>query len=158
MKINTDVPGRDYMNDYTHILAAVDFSDSAGVVINKARDIAARNNAKLSLLHVVEYMPPMDYGGEPMLNDWNFDEDEMEAQARQSLDEISNKYGLENADLNVLIGRPKNEIAQFVGEHHCDLVVLGSHGRHGINLLLGSTANAVLHAMPCDVLAVKTGE
>jgi universal stress protein A len=91
-----------------------------------------------------------------MLSDWNVDEDEMQQQAERSLQQISRRYNLENADLHVRIGRPKNEIAQFVEQHHCDLVVLGSHGRHGISLLLGSTANAVLHAMPCDVLAVKT--
>ena len=36
----------------------------------------------------------------------------------------------------------------------CDLIVVGSHGRHGLALLLGSTANDVLHGAPCDVLAV----
>ena len=34
-------------------------------------------------------------------------------------------------------------------------LVVGSHGRHGLALLLGSTANAVLHGAPCDVLAVR---
>ncbi len=40
-------------------------------------------------------------------------------------------------------------------EHDCDLIVVGSHGRHGLALLLGSTANDVLHGAPCDVLAVS---
>ena len=39
-------------------------------------------------------------------------------------------------------------------EQACDLIVVGSHGRHGLALLLGSTANDVLHGAPCDVLAV----
>ncbi|MGB1202845.1 MAG: universal stress protein [Alloalcanivorax venustensis] len=39
-----------------------------------------------------------------------------------------------------------------------DLIVLGSHGKHGIRLLLGSTANAVLHRATCDVLAVRIPE
>ncbi|WP_313899138.1 universal stress protein [Leclercia adecarboxylata] len=37
----------------------------------------------------------------------------------------------------------------------CDLIVVGSHGRHGLALLLGSTANDILHGAPCDVLAVR---
>jgi universal stress protein A len=40
-------------------------------------------------------------------------------------------------------------------ELDADLIVLGTHGRHGLGLMLGSTANAVLHGAPCDVLAVK---
>jgi universal stress protein A len=39
-----------------------------------------------------------------------------------------------------------------------DLVVVGSHGRHGLSLLLGSTANGVLHGAGCDVLAVRVGK
>jgi len=40
-------------------------------------------------------------------------------------------------------------------KHNTDLVIVGSHGRHGVRLLLGSTANAVLHGAECDVLAVR---
>jgi universal stress protein A len=146
------------MNDYKHVVAAIDFSRSADQVLIKARDIAQRNNARLSLVHVVEYLPPMDYGSEPLMTDWGISEEELLEQAEQSLQKISKQHKLENADLNVLSGTPKQEISRFVEEQQCDLVVLGSHGRHGINLLLGSTANAVLHAMPCDILAVKIGE
>ena len=146
------------MNDYKHVLAAIDFSRAADQVLIKARDIAWRNNARLSLLHVVEYMPPMDYGSEPLITNWGVSEDELREQAEQSLRKISKQHKLENTDLIVLSGTPKQEISRFVKEQQCDLVVLGSHGRHGINLLLGSTANAVLHAMPCDILAVKIGE
>ena len=52
-------------------------------------------------------------------------------------------------------GQPRQEIHSFAKEHHCDLIVVGSHGRHGLALLLGSTANDVLHGAPCDVLAVS---
>lgn len=143
------------MNDYKHVLAAIDFSRSADQVLEKARDIALRNNARLSLLHVVEYMPPMDYGSEPMISNWGVDEDEMQEQAEQSLQSVSKRHNLDNAGVHVLLGTPKHEISLFVKQQQCDLVVLGSHGRHGIGLLLGSTANAVLHDMPCDILAVK---
>ena len=93
-----------------------------------------------------------------MISNWGVDEDEMQEQAERSLQNISKRHDLENADVNVLLGTPKHEISQFIKEQQCDLVVLGSHGRHGISLLLGSTANAVLHDMPCDILAVKIEE
>ncbi len=51
--------------------------------------------------------------------------------------------------------RTKEGILGAAREHGADLIVVGSHGRHGLALLLGSTANAVLHGAPCDVLAVR---
>lgn len=144
------------MSDYTHILVAVDFSSSATQVLNKAREISERNNAKLSLLHIVEYLPPIDSVYEPVLSsNWVIDETEMLEQAKHSLEKFSQQEKLDNAELYTLLGSPKYEISQFVKDQQCDLIVMGSHGRHGINILLGSTANAVLHKMPCDILAVK---
>ncbi len=143
------------MSDYTHILVAVDFSSSADQVLAKSCDIAQRNNARLSLLHVVEYMPPVDYGNDAMISNWVIDDSEMLEHAKQSLQKLSTLHKLKNVELKVQFGTPKHEISQFVKDQQCDLVVMGSHGRHGISLLLGSTANAVLHAMPCDILTVK---
>ncbi len=55
----------------------------------------------------------------------------------------------------VTVGRPESEIHRLAKEQGVDLVVVGSHGRRGIQLLLGSTANGVLHGSECDVLAVR---
>lgn len=144
------------MSDYTHILVAVDFSTSAEQILSKAHDIAQRNKAKLSLLHVVEFLPPIDSAYDPILaSNWMIDESVLLDHAKDSLQKISKQHDLKYAELVVELGTPKQEISRFVKEHQCDLVVMGSHGRHGINLLLGSTANAVLHAMPCDILTIK---
>ena len=144
------------MSNYNHILVAIDFSSPSGQILNKARDIASRNNAKLSLLHVIEYVPPIDTVYEPVLSsNWIFDETEMLTQAKSSMQAFGQKHQLTEDQLHTIPGTPKYEISEFVKDHQCDLVVLGSHGRHGLNILLGSTANAVLHDMPCDVLAIK---
>ncbi|GMR01451.1 MAG: universal stress protein [Gammaproteobacteria bacterium] len=146
------------MGDYTHILVAVDFTESAEKILVKARDIAQRNHAKLSMLHVVEYMYPVDYVNDPVASNWVVDDVEILENAKKSLQEFSTKHNLKNVDLNVQFGRPKHVISEFVRDQHCDLVIIGSHGRHGLSLLLGSTASAVLHAMPCDILTVKIEE
>ena len=147
------------MNNYRHVLVAVDFSATADEVLNKAMDIASRNKSKLSMLHVVEYLPPIDSAYEPILaSNWNIDEKLLLEQAEKSLQKFADKHQLSDAAQHVVLGTPKYEISQFVKDQHCDLVVLGSHGQHGIGLLLGSTANAVLHDMPCDVLAVKVSK
>lgn len=144
------------MTHYTHILVAIDFSDSASIILDKARQIAERNKAQLSLLHIVEYLPPIDSAYEPILaSNWAIDEPQLLSRAENSLQQLCLQHDLKDVKLNVVLGTPKHEITRFVNEHHCDLIVMGSHGRHGISLLLGSTANAVLHEMPCDILAVK---
>ena len=147
------------MSNYAHILVAVDFSASADLVIDKAVEIAKRNNAKISLLHIVEFLPPIDSVGEPfVISNWEIDEDGLLERAEQSLQDLIDKHKLVNAEQSVQLGTPKHEISEFVKDNQCDLVVLGSHGRHGLSLLLGSTANAVLHDMPCDILTVKINE
>jgi universal stress protein A len=144
------------MSVYSHILVAVDFSAAADHVLAKAREIAQRNNARISLLHVVEYLPPIDYLNDSLMDiNWVAEEKVMLDHARDRMQQYGKKHKLVDVDLEVELGTPKNEISRYVKEHKCDLVVLGSHGRHGISLLLGSTANAVLHDMPCDVLTVK---
>ncbi len=146
------------MSNYTHILMAIDFTKSGEQILAKALDIAERNNAKLSMLHVVEYIPPVDYANDPMAINWGIDDNEMLEQAKKSLQKFSKQHSLKNVDLSVEFGRPKQVISQFVKDQQCDLVIIGSHGRHGISLLLGSTASAVLHAMPCDILTLKIEE
>ena len=144
------------MSDYKHILVAVDFSTSAEQVLAKACNIAQRDKAKLTLLHVVEYLPPTYSTYDPILaSNWMLDENEMLEHAKQSLQKLIEQQSLKNAELEVRLGTPKHEISQFVKDQQCDLVIMGSHGRHGISILLGSTANAVLHAMPCDILTIK---
>ena len=57
-----------------------------------------------------------------------------------------------------MLGRPEVEIHTKAEEIGADLIVVGSHGRYGLALLMGSTANGVLHGATCDVLAVRVGE
>ncbi len=82
------------MSDYTHILMAVDFTKSAEQILAKALDIAEHNNAKLSMLHVVEYMPPVDYVNDPMVSNWVVDDNEMLEQAKKSLQKFSKQHSL----------------------------------------------------------------
>jgi universal stress protein A len=77
-------------------------------------------------------------------------------QARERLDSFAGKYPAVTADhRHLAYGQPRQEIHRLAEEQDCDLIIVGSHGRHGLALLLGSTANDVLHGAPCDVLAVR---
>lgn len=83
----------------------------------------------------------------------------IESQAVKSatawLSDLLTRHDIDAGAGNVIIGTPAVEVRQFAEKIDADLIVLGTHGRHGLGLLLGSTANAVLHGAPCDVLAVK---
>ena len=62
---------------------------------------------------------------------------------------------LHEATAVVEFGRPADLIVEVAERENIDLIVLGSHGKHGVALLLGSTADGVLHHAQCDVLAVR---
>ena len=144
------------MSRYSHILVAIDFSATADHVLSKALNLARDNKTRISLLHVVEYLLPIDYPNYYLMNvNWAEEEKVMLDHAQDKMKQLAKNHALKNVTLEVEIGTPKLVISQYIEQHQCDLVVLGSHGRHGLSLLLGSTANAVLHAIPCDVLTIK---
>lgn len=143
------------MNNYQHILLAVDFFEQCDVVINRAKDLADRYQATLSLVHVVDSLPITDagYGADIPFN-LDLTAELMES-AKVRLAELATKLAVPEACRWLEMGSPKVEIIRIAEENNVDLIVVGSHGRHGLALLLGSTANAVLHHAQCDVLAVR---
>lgn len=143
------------MDTYKHILLAADFFEKNTAVIERAKDLAHLCGAKLSIIHVVDTLPITDPANEVMMP---FDMDvtkEFIAAAQTQLTALSEKLGIAETDSHLKVGSPKVEITQLAEEIGVDLIVIGSHGRHGLALLLGSTANGVLHHATCDVLAVR---
>ncbi len=143
------------MSDYQRILVAIDLTDEAPEVLRKAQRLADNNSATLELLHVVEPVG-YAYGGDLPL-DLSDLQQQLEDNARSKLDEYGDQYNVKTDNRHVVVGRPGSEIRRQAEENDADLIVIGSHGRHGIQLLLGSTANSVLHGAACDVLAVRIG-
>ncbi|MFQ5488912.1 MAG: universal stress protein [Gammaproteobacteria bacterium] len=147
------------MSSYARILVAVDFSSAAGTVGRQALELARRHDGELLLLHVVDYLPPLgfadDFTPSPALL---VDEQELLKQGKISLKKYADKMDLSGARQLTVLGAPKQEIVRIAAEEHCGLIVIGSHGRHGLARLLGSTARGVLNDAPCDVLAVRIKE
>jgi len=139
---------------YQHLLIAVDLTEASEKVAHRALDLAERCGARLSLVHVVEYVP-VDPAGEALLPPPVNMEDELMDAARQRLDALAGKLYLPDCRRHVVLGNIKTEVARLASENEVDLIVLGSHERHGLQLLLGSTERSVLSAAPCDVLAVR---
>lgn len=141
------------MSTYNIILAAVDLSEEAGQLAEKAVRIAALHNAQLHLVHAIEPLS-FAYGGDIPI-DFSSIQEEIQQQAETQLHALCSKHGIPLERLHITLGRPENEIHALADKLHADLIVVGSHGRHGLALLLGSTANGVLHGAKCDVLAVR---
>ena len=84
-------------------------------------------------------------------------ESQLAEELKQKLTTLGGKFNLPSDRLHILNGSPAAEIHRFARESGTDLVVIGTHGQKGLQLLLGSTANAVLHGAGCDVLSVRVG-
>ena len=140
---------------YHKVLFATDFDEIGISAAHKAKKIADENKAELILVHVVEPIPAYAYPGFA-----GFAEVEVSIreQAEKELDTIADRLGVDAKHRFLEFGSTKNEVLRVAEENKVDLIVTGSHGKHGLALLLGSTANAILHGAQCDVLIVRTPE
>ncbi|MCK5356706.1 MAG: universal stress protein [Methyloprofundus sp.] len=143
------------MNNYQHILLAADFSEHGDWVAQKARYLASKYQAKLSIIHIIDNLPIIDAAYGPVIPfDMDLNEELLNA-AKKRLKALAKALSVPEDRQFVEMGSAKLEIVATAEEQHVDLIVVGSHGRHGLALLLGSTANGVLHHAKCDVLAVR---
>ena len=143
------------MGEYKHILVGVDLTVESRDVSRRACALKMAFNAKLSCVHVIEPLS-LAYGGDiPM--DLSTIQEQIQDTAKNHLAEFSSALGIEDEDRHLIFGRPETEIHTLAKEIDADLIVVGSHGRQGLALLMGSTANGVLHGATCDVLAVRVG-
>jgi len=141
------------MSLYGKILLALDLSAECEQLISKASAIANKNSAELYLLHVIEPLS-FAYGGDvPM--DLTTIQEQLDEHAHSRLANYAEKLEYPVKQQMVITGHTETEIHRLAEELEIDLIIVGSHGRHGLALLLGSTANSVLHGACCDVLAVR---
>ena len=139
---------------YQHLLVAIDLSPRSHQVVSRAAQIALRNKATLHIIHVIEHSP-IAYGGEFSIPiDVNL-EHTIESKSRESLAELGSEFNTPEAHQYVINGSVKHTVVDLANKLNIYLIILGTHGHHGIDKLLGSRANAILHAAKCDVLAVR---
>ena len=143
------------MTDYRRILLVVDLTDDSILIGRRAQVLATALGAQIDLLHVVEYVPvePM---GETLMPAVQI-EDELLDRAKQRVTALGAQLGVPATSCRVEAGNVKSEIVRIARELHSDLIVLGSRERHGLSILVNFTEDTVLHAAPCDVLAVRVG-
>ena len=148
------------MSGYSKIAVAVDLSNESRIIIRRARAVASENS-EVHLIYVQEpmdsvYMGVVPYG--PVFIGMDEVEENLKKELNGKLDALGAEFDIPPEARHFLNGVPAREIHRFAEENKVELVVLGTHGQKGVQLLLGSTANSVLHGSCCDVLAVRITE
>jgi len=145
---------------WKRILVPHDFSPSANRAAAIARDEAKAHDGLILLLHVVDL--PIAYsadtvvmtgGGAPIA----IREYALQAAAEhvRDLADRLEADGVEVAQF-VRVGRPLDEILAFTLEHEVDVIVMGTHGRHGLaHLIAGSVAERVVRSSPVPVVTTR---
>lgn len=140
-----------------NILCPVDFSDSGTAAINFATSLAKEYAAELHLVHV--YEQPFAYidGGFastpiPSIAPADLEAEEARLVAVKPDKDIKFRH-------EFIIGSPADDLVNYAKENQIDLIVMGTHGRTGLNrLLMGSVAEAVVRRAACPVLTIKQPE
>lgn len=149
---------RDLASDYDRILVPTDGSDCATAAVEHAVSIAEAYDASVHVLFVVDVASvAMEFDGAPYTVLRNDIEAKGEA-ATAAIESTVRDAGLD-AVTAIEEGFPVREIIEYAADHEVDLIVMGTHGRMGLDrVVLGSTTARVLRRADVPVLAVKPNE
>ncbi len=142
---------------YSNVLVPLDFSSFSEKAARRAAEIAKATQARLTLLHVVDYFPE-DVPLEVVAPEDRDPAEYLEARAKSKLADLARQIGDEGAVCTVTFSThsARHEIVRVANEQGMDLIVVGSHGRRGLTEYLGSTTHGVIHGARCDVLIVRS--
>jgi nucleotide-binding universal stress UspA family protein len=145
------------MKQFSTILFASDFSESSEYAFDYAFTLARKFSAKLVIVHVIN--EPVDLRGfyVPHISFENLEKEIADGAAKMMERFCSDKLsGFSDYEKFVLTGIPFEEIVKKAGETGADLIVMGTHGRKGLDhMLFGSTAERVVRAASCPVMTVR---
>jgi nucleotide-binding universal stress UspA family protein len=143
------------------ILFASDFSRASGKAFAVALDLARRNRATLTVLHVIAPIAPVGPDQYVGIDAWQQLEEEARRWTKRHLSALAaraKKAGVREVGL-IADGNPAQQIVRIAKNRRCDLLVIGTHGRSGIaKFFLGSVAGRVVASAPCPVLTVRGRE
>lgn len=142
------------MKEYDHIVLAVELDTACDdLPARRAASLTKQFSAKLTLIHAIEHMT--SYGAAYGIAAGADIEEILLENAKEAMTNLAKKLDVPENQQIIKIGPAKLVVLEEVESLNADLIIVGSHGRHGVRLLLGSTANAILHGAKCDVLAVR---
>lgn len=137
------------MSQYTHILFATDLTEISKNIAPKVKKLAELYGAKISLITVLEQFTPFGYPSIPNV------ESSVSEQVQNAMNELGDKIQVPKERQHIEFGSVKGKVLSYADSIQADLIVVGSHGRHGLTRLLGSSANAIVNGAECDVLLLR---
>ena len=163
---------------FTHLLVPTDFSEPANQALSYAREEAALHRAKVTLLHVlaphadtdIYYVtgspePPPQGSVDPTgggrmsarpLSEPTVVRSDPAETALAQLQDLIPAAGRGTWDVAIAVGHPADAVVRVAQERKVDLIVMGTHGRTGLqHVLLGSVAEKVVRLAPCPVLTIR---
>lgn len=143
------------MSVHKKILLPTDLTEASDLAAEKVKDLIDLTGAELTILYVVEYVPPPYVAVE--LPENLSSEAALVERAKGYLSDWVKKVQLADHRQIVKAGSPKRIIVDVARHNDIDLIVMSTHGDKGLARIIGSTANGVLHNAPCDVLVVHIG-
>ena len=145
------------MDGHKTVLVALELASSNDdkQLLDKVKAFVAPD-AKIYVIHAVEHTS--SYGAAYGISAGIDVEQVLLDEAKKMMANFANSHGIPAERQLVKVGAARFVILDEAEDIKADLIVTGSHGRHGVRLLLGSTANAILHGAKCDVLAVRVFE
>lgn len=141
------------MSTYSHILVGLDLSDECDAILSKSAALASVCDAELSVAHVFEPLT-FAFGGDLPI-DLSEAQKVMEDKVKKRLYQIASPLNIPEKNQIIRIGLTADELHAVALELKADLIIVGSHGRHGLAALFGNTANGVIRGAQCDVLAIR---
>jgi universal stress protein A len=144
------------MGHYNHIMVAIDGSEESVQVLSRALALA-EGTTKVSVVQVFDTLVG-NYSYELNMGDFEkAQKDYEEAVAKRTREMLKKDFPMVGAEsVHFLRGKPASEIKRLAQNMEVDLLVIGSHGQGAVKAaVLGSTANAVLHGIHCDVYTVR---
>ncbi|GJL74168.1 universal stress protein [Nitrosomonas sp.] len=142
------------MHEYNKILVAIDFSDYGNLVVKQAQHLAGKFNAELHMIHVLDNIPMPDTPYGTLISLDTQSSDLLLQAEKNKFIQICDDMNVPPANRWLIWGTPQQEITEFARREKIDLIIVGSHGRHGLTALMASTAKNVIFHAECDVLTV----
>lgn len=141
---------------YNRILVPTDGSAGIGRVIDHAAQLAQKHDAELHFLYVVN---TASFANLPMETSWESVTSMLRDEGETALADAKSRVGEQAAKTVIVDGSPSREIVEYAVRERCDLIVMGTNGRGGLNrLLLGSIAERVVRNSKIPVLTVRISE
>lgn len=138
---------------YDNVLIPTDGSDRMGKVIDHADQLADIHDATLHAIYVANTASLSDL---PMESSWEGVSSALRKQGERAIKKLEERAETSSLESAIVEGSPPKQITEYAQENDCDVIIMGTHGRSGVDrLLLGSVAERVVRSSPVPVLTIN---